>query len=101
MCVCVCVGSMNGEIRIYDTRALEAPAETLRAPGPLAAVAVHPLHDLIAWSDPKHLAISPPPSFLAFSCIPLDPFCKKPDVLISFLMVLHSRAKLSGQYNKL
>ncbi|KAI8435471.1 LOW QUALITY PROTEIN: hypothetical protein MSG28_003774 [Choristoneura fumiferana] len=40
--------SMNGEIRIYDTRAMDAPAETLRAPGPLAAVAVHPLLDLIA-----------------------------------------------------
>ncbi|KAI8435475.1 LOW QUALITY PROTEIN: hypothetical protein MSG28_003776, partial [Choristoneura fumiferana] len=41
-------GCMNGEIRIYDTRAMDAPAETLRAPGPLAAVAVHPLLDLIA-----------------------------------------------------
>ncbi|XP_063380465.1 regulatory-associated protein of mTOR [Cydia fagiglandana] len=40
-------GCMNGEIRIYDTRKMEA-IETVRAPGPLAAVDVHPLLDLIA-----------------------------------------------------
>ncbi|XP_049869335.1 regulatory-associated protein of mTOR [Pectinophora gossypiella] len=36
-----------GQLRLYDTRKL-APASPLRAPGPLAAVDVHPLADLLA-----------------------------------------------------
>lgn len=39
-----------GDVRIYDTRRLGAGAvATLRAPGPLAAAAVHPLASLLAW----------------------------------------------------
>lgn len=40
-------GCANGEICIYDTRKM-AVLEEIRAPGPLAAVDVHPLCDLVA-----------------------------------------------------
>lgn len=40
--------SMNGEVRIYDTRKMSV-TETVRAPAPLAAIDVHPLCNLIAW----------------------------------------------------
>ncbi|CAK1595697.1 unnamed protein product [Parnassius mnemosyne] len=40
-------GCMDGVIRVYDTRKMAA-VEVVRAPGPLAAVDVHPLCDLLA-----------------------------------------------------
>lgn len=46
-CYNVCV-SAEGVIRVYDTRTLAA-TEVVRAPGPLAALDLHPLCNLLAW----------------------------------------------------
>lgn len=42
------VCSMNGEVRMYDTRKLRV-REEVRAPGPLTAIDVHPLCGIVAW----------------------------------------------------
>ncbi|XP_037293726.1 protein raptor homolog isoform X3 [Manduca sexta] len=41
-------GCMNGEVRLYDTRKPSAVVEEVRAPGPLAAIDLHPLCNLLA-----------------------------------------------------
>lgn len=41
-------GAADGDVRLYDTRKL-SDADCLRAPGPLAALDVHPRANVMAW----------------------------------------------------